>query len=521
MKRIASFLFSAAVLFWGISSVCSAQKLSGNDVLEIGQSLSYSPEISFKGTANAMFEKNIRMDLSDVWGISFKIDLPADLPITAATLYLKSGKGDTFGWYKYGLDIDDPDALMAIDVKSPRAKEGSPAGYDSIVAVRLRLRISDAARGHDFILGIRNLKIESVQPEIAAKFTPERDAQAVQYPAAAGERRLAWSGAPRKGFDWDAFVAHAAAVGITDLIPNLSNNYRAFYPSKVLPYDPDDCGDLDAYLAACKKYGVKAHIWKVQWRCKDFKTVDRDPVLSEWRKEGRFGMTYTNGKLEESPWLCPSDDRNFKLEFDAMVELAAKGVDGINFDYIRHQGRSSCYCDRCREKFERKIGKKVENWPADCADENGVLAKEWDDFRASQISRLVEAVGNYVHKNYPGVEVSASIQSYPACTLGAQRWEDWCRNKWVDFVCPMDYSQSVREFEAKLPLQKQVCDETGVGVYPGIGVHSSRSLLDALDCARQIEVARKAGFPGYSFFSLKEKTFPVFDVLAKGPMSKK
>jgi len=517
MKRFFSLLSFIAALLSG-NVVCA----QNGDTLSAGQSLNLSSEVSFKGTINAMYEKNISMDLSQAWGLSFRMDLPSDLPITAATLYLKSGDAKSYGWYKYGLDIDNPDGLLAIEANSPRGVEGTPGGYGSIIAVRIRLRISDPSKGRPFVLEIKDLKIELAQPETASKFTEERNLQAVSYPAVPGERRLAWCPSPRNSkFDWDEFVSHAAAAGITDLIPNLSNNYRAFYPSKVLPYKADDCEHLDKFIAACHKYGVKAHVWKVQWRCRDFKTVAADPILSSWKEEGRFGVTYNGKEFEESPWLCPSDDRNFKLEFDAMVELASKGVDGINFDYIRHQGRSSCYCDRCRAKFEKQIGRKVGNWPDDCYNENGSLAKEWDDFRASQITRLVEAVSKYVHKKYPKVEVSASIQSYPSCTMAAQRWEDWCRNKWLDFVCPMDYSQSVREFEAKFPLQSQVYEETGIGVYPGIGVHSSRSLLDALDCARQIEVARKNGFPGYSFFSLKDKTFPVFDVLVKGPMGNK
>lgn len=522
MKRIIYCIVSV-LTFAVIGDVASyAQKASGTDTLVPGMTLNDSKEISFKETARAMYEKSVTMDLTDVWGFSFNLEIPSDIPVIAASLYLKSVRGDESGWYKYSLDIDGPDGLTAIDAKHPSTTEGSPAGFDAIVAIRIRFRIADASKGHPFIIGIKNLGLEPTKPETAQRFTPERNALALSVPSRAGERRLAWSASPKDSkFDWDAFVGHAAAVGITDLIPNLSNNYRAFYPSKYLPYKEDDCEHLDKYIAACHKYGIKAHVWKVQWRCRNFKTIDADPILSKWREEGRFGVTYSGSKFEESPWLCPSDDRNFKLEYDAMVELASKGVDGINFDYIRHQGRSSCYCDRCRKKFEKQLGRKVENWPEDCYNENGPLAKEWDDFRASQISRLVEAVSKYVRKHYPKVEVSASIQSYPACTAAAQRWEEWCLNGWVDFVCPMDYSQSVREFEAKLPLQKKICDKSGVGVYPGIGIHSSRSLLDALDCARQIEVVREAGFPGYSFFSIKEKTFPVFDVLAKGPMGKK
>ena len=61
-------------------------------------------------------------------------------------------------------------------------------------------------------------------------------------------------------------------------------------------------------------------------------------------------------------------------------------------------------------------------------------------------------------------------------------------------------------------------DPDGAPVYPGIGIYSGRSRLDALAAARQIELLRSMGFQGYTFFSFRADTYPEFDVLAQGPM---
>ena len=162
----------------------------------------------------------------------------------------------------------------------------------------------------------------------------------------------------------------------------------------------------------------------------------------------------------------------------------------------------------------------MERWPQDVATEDAPLAAEWDAYRCGNISALVEAVSKHVRAKWPGVQVSAAIQSYPYCTKGAQEWERWCREKWVDFVCPMDYSASTHILRPKLPRQLEVWRETGTPVYPGMGVMSSRSRCDALECARQMAIMRGMGFPGISFFALSKATFPVMDILAEGPLRK-
>ena len=57
---------------------------------------------------------------------------------------------------------------------------------------------------------------------------------------------------------------------------------------------------------------------------------------------------------------------DFITKLESMLELVRKyHVDGIHFDYIRYPDLSGCYCPRCREKFEARIGRKVEQWPAE------------------------------------------------------------------------------------------------------------------------------------------------------------
>ena len=225
-----------------------------------------------------------------------------------------------------------------------------------------------------------------------------------------------------------------------------------------------------------------------------------------------------DSRIDDTLWLCPSDERNRKLEFDAMIELADKGIDGIHFDYIRFDRRRTCYCDRCRALFENRIGRPVVNWPKDCAYVDGPFAAQWDAFRRDTISELVKRVSRAVRLKHPEVEISAAVTTFHEDC--ASDWPRWCREKWLDFVCPMTYTMSMRQLEGWIGFDAKVQSETGIPVYPGIGVFSSCSQLDAITCAQQLDLIRQRGFRGFAFFKLCSQSFPAIDMLGKGPLAK-
>ena len=163
-------------------------------------------------------------------------------------------------------------------------------------------------------------------------------------------------------------------------------------------------------------------------------------------------------------WLCPSHPANQRLEIEAMVELAKKGVDGIHFDYIRYPDGGHCFCDGCRRRFEKRLGRRVADWPAALRDENppADLKEAWKDFRCANISAVVKGVAERVHRECPGVQVSAATfrnASSDPYEVG-QDWRAWCRAGWLDFVCNMDYEDSAAMFRSQVTLQKDAVGKT-------------------------------------------------------------
>ena len=349
----------------------------------------------------------------------------------------------------------------------------------------------------------------------------------VTKPAArSGERRLAWChrawGMSEKT-TWDGTIRSLKKSGFTDVIPNMCRAGGAYYESKVLPVMPyvAEHGDqLAACLAACRKYGVKCHVWKVCWNIGKQSFKYAPGFVEKMRAEGRLAVTDAGKELN---WLCPSHPANRQAEIDTMLELAAKGVDGVHFDYIRYNWMDVCFCARCKAEFEKRYG-AVSDWKTvmkyDLDTEASDIRRKWTDFRCENITAVVREVSKRMRKEYPSVEISAAvfgITGEPTRTSVAQDWGLWCREKYVDFVCPMDYIDSLPRY--KRIIERQKAYSAGVKCYPGIGISVMKvsprgdRRAKAVRTAEQVEALREAGFGGFTVFDYTPPTSAVLGML--------
>ncbi|MCX7598442.1 MAG: family 10 glycosylhydrolase, partial [Armatimonadetes bacterium] len=312
---------------------------------------------------------------------------------------------------------------------------------------------------------------------------------------------------------WQKSIRHLKDKGFNAIFPNMCWGGVAYYDSDVLPVHESvkERGDQVAEcLKWCRRYGVELHVWKVNWNLGG----DRTPAWfwEKLRAEGRLQRDPTG---KEIGWLCPTDDRNFALERDAMLELARKyRVDGIHFDYIRYPGYEGCYCDRCREKFQQRIGQKVENWPEDVL--SGPWRAEWLQFRRDNITPLVKAVAEEVHRSYPRVKVSAAVWGWweSARDSVGQDWVLWVDRGWLDFACPMDYIPANDALDRIVTKQVQWIGGR-IPLYVGIG---EWILKDGAHLIYQATLARERGADGFVLFHYDhpELTGERMDMMALG-----
>ena len=336
-------------------------------------------------------------------------------------------------------------------------------------------------------------------------------------PSRKGEKRAFWCHSARGlggGRDWDASIKFLKEQGFNTILPNLCWGGVAFYPSKVLPVAADVATKGDAFeqcRAACRKYGVEMHVWKVCWNMGHHTTA---AFVKKMKDAGRTQVDWKGAAKER--WLCPSHPDNQTMEIEAMVELAKMGPDGIHFDYIRYPGSECCFCAGCRARFEAEIGASVENWPADVRD-NEKLKDRWNEFRRANITKVVRTVSERVRREAPGIQISAALMTSPASAVSAmaQDWPTWCADGLLDFACHMDYVNAAPQFRSQVRAQLRHCGK--VPLYPGIGLSCwPNDGRDAERLARQIEAARALGLKGFTVFNFDHRAEQALPLMRLG-----
>jgi len=324
-------------------------------------------------------------------------------------------------------------------------------------------------------------------------------------PSKAGEFRAVWIHSPFgvKGWDWDRTISVLNSNGFNAVIANLLSAGAAHYPSQVLPVSSmvRERGDQIAEcLAACRKYGIELHVWKVNHNL----TSAPADFLAGLRASGR---TQKDKHGKELDWLCPSHPENFALERDSMLEVVRNySVDGIHFDYIRYPSRDACFCSGCRGRFEQALGLKIESWPDDVL--TGAHAGRFAGWRRDQITRLVRAVSEEARQLKPGIKVSAAVYGGWKTTRDSigQDTLAWIAARHLDFVCPMDYEGDDNKFADLVQMQVEMTNHR-IPLYIGIGAHK---LSGPEQLARQIQLARSLGAEGFVIFQLNEKVATQF-----------
>lgn len=316
----------------------------------------------------------------------------------------------------------------------------------------------------------------------------------------AGEFRAFWchSAFGVQGIDWDEAIHRLAQDGFTAILPNMLWGGAAFYPSQVLPVAAPvaNRGDQVAQcLAACRKYGVQMHVWKVNW---NLGSAAPREFVEKLRREGRL---QANAQGKEERWLCPSHPDNQKLEIDSLLELVRNyDVNGIHFDYIRYPDADHCFCAGCKGRFERAAGAAIEHWPKDVL-ADGALREQWLDWRRGNITRVVRTVSEQARAIKPKIKLSAAVfRNWPVDRDGVgQDWKLWCEKGYLDFVCPMDYTPGNRSFENMVTQQLEWAGRTPC--YPGIGVSASSSHFGVDRVIEQIGITRRHGTGGFVIFN--------------------
>ena len=97
---------------------------------------------------------------------------------------------------------------------------------------------------------------------------------------------------------------------------------------------------------------------------------------------------------------------------------------------------------------------------------------------------------------------TAVYGKYPQCVGSVgQDWEGWLDLNLVDYVVPMDYTESLPTFSALLAQHARTRAHARKTI-AGLGVTANESRLDARQVIDQINLSRRAGLAGNALFDL-------------------
>ena len=262
--------------------------------------------------------------------------------------------------------------------------------------------------------------------------------------------------------NWPKTMQLLRTAHVTDLFVNVAGPDFAHYPSSILPRSKA-CSDHGDQMAACLRAaqgtGVRVHAWII---C--FNATRGVPKSLEAFKARGWRMKAKDGSL--MTYLNPANANVRSFVLSIVDEINSRyAVQGIHLDFVR---------------WPHTVAK-----PADAVD---------------PVTRFVAEARRRVKR--PRWLTAAVYAKYPRCmeTVG-QDWVKWLNFDLVDYVVPMDYTESISQFESFL-RQHASRSVNARRTIAGIGVTSSESNLSAAQVVEQIRLTRKYGLAGQSLFDL-------------------
>lgn len=262
--------------------------------------------------------------------------------------------------------------------------------------------------------------------------------------------------------DWSKTFRTLKDAHVTDLYVNIAGAGFAHYPSRILPHSKvciQEGDQLSRCLAAAKGTGIRVHAWILCFSA----TRAASGQLAVFEKKGWL-LKNASGKTTE--YLNPSLPAVRTYLLSAIDEIQKNyPVSGIHLDFVR--------------------------WG-----EGTVRPKNAEAY----VTRFVSEARFKVRR--PRWLTAAVYGKHPQCVNSVgQDWPAWIDRNFVDYVVPMNYTDSMQKLN-ELLAQQSARKGHAARTIVGIGVTANESRLDALGVINQINLTRRYGFAGNSLFDL-------------------
>lgn len=254
---------------------------------------------------------------------------------------------------------------------------------------------------------------------------------------------------------------------------------------------------LDFMIQEAHKNNIDVYPWVWAFRVKSPLYSDyflkKYPDLIAKRKVTKF-------ENREPLFLSPasSQARNLVLRLLRVITVNYD-IDGLLLDYIRYDETMSY--DMITEKnFRDYYFQKYQKYPPSDINKDPEVLKELQFWREEQVTSLVKTANLMLKNIRPQMKIGAAIfrTEKEGRLLKMQDWRHWESNNYIDFVCPMLYTDSTKD------LNDWINSETDKNtrldyLYPSLGAHKFNT---ADDIYPLIGLLHKRSVAGLNVFSL-------------------
>ena len=325
----------------------------------------------------------------------------------------------------------------------------------------------------------------------------------------------------------DELINFASEKQINDLFVQVRGRGDALYNSQIIPRSqllPESDFDTLLYLLQnIKGKGIKVHAWVNVYLIWSNKILPKDKkhliynneewidTTEEWpRNINRDLNSISKNNDGEGIFLAPNHPEVNNYLISVFKELLDNyKIDGLHLDYIRYQDVEYGRNPYAIAKFKRDVGRDPNPWFLEMERSNIASPrlignmKQWNNAKRKSITSLVKETKNLINDSYPNVILSAAVKPnlYVARERFLQDWGTWLAAGYIDWIVPMNYSTSMREFSQNISVindnfPKKYRDK----IIMGIAIYNQ----GPIDAAKKIKYSFEEKFVGISLFSYNQ-----------------
>jgi uncharacterized lipoprotein YddW (UPF0748 family) len=309
----------------------------------------------------------------------------------------------------------------------------------------------------------------------------------------------------------EEMINRLGTAGFNTAFVQVYRGSMAWYQSRLADSTPcerffakEKTDPLRVAIDLAHRKGIQVHAWVNMYRvwgnsdAKVIRTLGRAAVTRDSR--GRSLLDYRKESLPDAGyWLDPGDPavRRYLISIIREILEQYPDIDGVHLDYARYPYDEKGKVDFGYGRASMARFKKIHGVnPLACAASQRPL---WDGWRRDQVTDFVREAAESVHKRGKKLSVATVADEKKYRSLTFQDWPLWLREGLVDFVVPMNYTDTRSVAKRNTEMLVNAAPGGRDKIIIGLGAYK---LLDSPGALlAQIKDCRSLGAGGVALFS--------------------